>query len=70
MIWAFHRRIVVHDRWEKRYWQIEVEYEPPAGCLRAAKQPEITPEELLRLALAHSRRQLSGGRIAQQFWAG
>ena len=52
MVWAFHRRIVVHDRWEKRFWQIEVEYEPPAGCLKFTKQPEITPEELVRLAPA------------------
>jgi para-aminobenzoate synthetase component I len=52
MIWAFHRRIIVHDRWEKRFWQIEVEYEPPAGCLKFTRQPEITPAELVRLAPA------------------
>ena len=44
MIWSFPRHIVVHDRWEKRFWQVEVEYEPPAGCSKEKKSaPEIFP---------------------------
>jgi para-aminobenzoate synthetase component 1 len=50
MIWAFQRHLVVQDRWEKRFWHIEVEYEPPAGGVAVGKQPEMTPETLVRLA--------------------
>ena len=48
MIWAFQRHIVVHDRWEKRFWHIEVEYKPPAGGVHVNKPPEVTLEELIR----------------------
>jgi para-aminobenzoate synthetase component 1 len=37
MVWSFPRQIVVHDRWEKRFWQVEVAYEPPAGCSQEKK---------------------------------
>jgi para-aminobenzoate synthetase component 1 len=50
MIWAFHRHIMVHDRWEKRFWHIEVEYEPPACCGHIDKQPAVGPKNLLELA--------------------
>jgi para-aminobenzoate synthetase component 1 len=52
MMWAFHRRLVVHDRREQQYWQIEVEYEPPAGNIPGVKQPEIKPADLFLLASA------------------
>ena len=42
MVWSFPSRLVVHDRWEKRFWQVEVEYEPPAGCFKEKKsKPEL-----------------------------
>jgi para-aminobenzoate synthetase component 1 len=50
MVWAFPRRIVVHDRWEKRFWHIGVEYEPPVGYLGPATQPEPALADLGRLA--------------------
>ncbi len=31
MVWAFPRRLLVHDRRGGRFWQVEVVYEDPAG---------------------------------------
>ncbi len=49
MVWAFPRRVVVHDRWEKRFWHVSVDYEPPADCPCSAKQPGQAEEELFQL---------------------
>jgi para-aminobenzoate synthetase component I len=50
MVWAFPRQIVVHDRWEERFWQVEVEYESPAGSSGALKKSEPILAELGRFA--------------------
>jgi para-aminobenzoate synthetase component I len=50
MVWAFPRRIVVHDRWEQRCWQVEVQWDPPTGSPCLSPPPVPAPEDLSRLA--------------------
>jgi para-aminobenzoate synthetase component I len=54
MVWAFPRRIVVHDRWEKHFWHVQVEYQPPADCPHPVTSPAPGVEEVLRLARVSS----------------
>ena len=44
MVFAFPRRLVIHDRRGGRFWQVGLTYETPGGCLpRLRRRPSCGP---------------------------
>ena len=63
MVFAFPRRLVIHDRRGGRFWQVGITYEAPGGRAVAPVQAELWPP-----AVAPGR--LSSGAPGEQFHPG
>ena len=50
MVLAFPRHLIIHDRWEARTTQVEVEYALPGGTPALPREPDLSWEDLRRAA--------------------
>ena len=63
MVFAFPRRLVIHDRRGGRFWQVGVTYEDAAGRAMAPEAGELWPP-------AEAPGRLPGGAAREQFYPG